>query len=169
MSVNNSVPSIDQVYILDEEGQAFKQYPIVVLPDGGDRLNIGGGEFIHKVKSVDTNNVFSVIEIITPPGKGVALHIHENEDELVYLLQGEIEVTLGDQTMLAVPGVTALLPRGIAHGFTNVGDTPSIVIDTILPGDFDNYFAEMAALYQEGEPTEEQIDSLSEKYSIRYL
>jgi len=169
MSVNNSVPSIDQVYILDEEGQAFKQEPIVVLPDGGDRLEIAGGEFIHKVKSADTNNVFSVIEIITPPGKGVDLHVHKNEDELVYILKGEIEVTLGDQTMLAVPGVTALLPRGIAHGFTNVGDTPSIVIDTILPGDFDNYFAEMAALYNAGEPSQEEIDLLSEKYSIRYL
>lgn len=169
MSANNSVPSIDQVYILDEEGQAFKQNPIVILPDGGDRLNIAGGEFIHKVKSVDTNNVFSVIEIITPPGKGVALHVHEKEDELVYLLQGEIEVTLGDQTMLAVPGVMALLPRGIPHGFTNVGDTPSIVIDTILPGDFDNYFVEMAALYKSGEPTQAEVDALSEKYSIRYL
>ena len=169
MSVNNPVQSIDQAYILDSEGQVFKQDPIVVLPEGGDRLNIAGGEFIHKVKSADTNNVFSVIEIITPPGKGVALHVHENEDELVYLLQGEIEVTLGDQTMLAVPGVTALLPRGVAHGFTNVGDTPSIVIDTILPGSFDNYFAEMAKLYEKGEPTEKQIDALSEKYSIRYL
>jgi len=120
MSVNNSEQAKDLAYIIDEEGQAFKQDPIVVLPDGGDRLEIAGGEFIHKVNSVDTNNVFSVIEIITPPGKGVALHVHEKEDELVYLLRGEIEVTLGDQTMLAVPGVTALLPRGIAHGFTNV-------------------------------------------------
>lgn len=159
----------DLVYMVDGEGNPFKQDPIVVLPDGGDILDIAGGKFIHKVKSVDTNNVFSVIELITEPGKGVALHVHEKEDELVYLLQGEIEVTLGDQTMRAVPGVMALLPRGIPHGFTNVGDTPSIVIDTILPGAFDKYFAEMAALYKSGEPAQQQIDALSEKYSIRYL
>lgn len=169
MSTNNPVQSIDQAYILEDEVKVYKQDPIVVLPDGGDRLSIAGGDFIQKVKSADTNGVFSVIEIITPPGEGAALHVHENEDELVYLLQGEIEVTLGDQTMLAVPGVTALLPRGIAHGFTNVGDTPSIVIDTILPGAFDNYFFEMASLYKKGEPTQEEIDALSVKYGIRYL
>ena len=132
-----------------------------MLPDGGDVLNIAGGEFIHKVKSADTNNVFSVIEIHTPPGEAVAAHVHENEDE--------IEVSLGDQTMLAVPGVMALLPRGIPHGFTNVGDTPSVVLDTILPGQFDNYFVEMAALYNNGEPTQEEVDALSEKFSIRYV
>lgn len=167
MSVNNSVEPQDRVYFIDGEGNAFKQDPIVVLPDGGDVLNIAGGEFIHKVKSADTNNVFSVIEIHTPPGKSVA--VHENEDELVYVLEGEIEVSLGDQTMVAVPGVMALLPRGIPHGFTNVGDTPSVVLDTILPGQFDNYFVEMAALYNNGEPTQEEVDALSEKYSIRYV
>lgn len=169
MSTNNQVQSIDQAYIIDDKGQAFKQDPIVVLPECGERLSIAGGEYIHKVKSADTNGVFSVIQIISEPGEGAALHVHDNEDELVYLLQGEIEVTLGDQTMLAVPGVTALLPRGIAHGFTNVGDTPSIVIDTILPGSFDNYFLEMAALYKKCEPSQEQIGRLSGKYGIRYL
>ncbi len=169
MSVNNTVIPRDEAYIIEDDKNGFKQGPLVVLPGGGDRLSIPGNEFVHKVKSADTNNVFSVIQIITQPGKGVDLHIHEKEDELVYLLQGEIEVTLGDQTMLAVPGVTALLPRGIAHGYTNVGDTPSILIDTILPGSFDNYFAELSELYKAGEPSEHDIDALSEKYSIRYL
>jgi len=169
MSVNNPVIPSEEAYIIEDDINGFKQNPLVILPDGGDHLNIPGSEFVHKIKSSDTNNVFSVIEIITQPGKGVDLHVHENEDELVYLLKGEIEVTLGDQTMLAVPGVTALLPRGIAHGFTNVGDTPSILIDTILPGSFDNYFAELSELYKAGEPTEHEIDALSEKYNIRYL
>ncbi len=83
----------------------FKQDPILVMPGGGDELLMGGSHFLHKVKSEDTKGVFSVIEIISPPGKGVSLHVHEQEDELVYLLDGEIEVTLGDQTMTAVAGV----------------------------------------------------------------
>ena len=169
MSVNKLAEAQDSVNFVDGEGNAFKQDPIIVVPDGGNVLNIAGGEFIHKVKSQDTNNVFSVIQIVTPPGKGVSVHVHENEDELVYVLEGEIEVSLGDQTMLAVPGVMALLPRGIPHGFTNVGDKPSVVIDTILPGQFDNYFVEMAALYNNGEPTQAEVDALSEKYSIRYM
>src|SRR5215475_14948125 len=147
----------------------FDQQPVVVLPDSGEQLNIADSQTFHKIKSKDTNGVFSVLEFVTPSGKGVALHVHEREDELVYLLEGEIEVTLGNQKMKAVPGVMALLPRGIPHGFTNVGNKPSRLLDTILPGQFDNYFVELAALYAVGEPSDEQIEALSRKYRIRYL
>lgn len=149
--------------------QVIEQAPIVVPPGGGDPLRIGEGQFVHKVKSQDTNGVFSVVEIVTPPQGKVALHVHEREDELVHVLEGTIEVTLGDQTMTAKPGVLALLPRGVPHGFTNVGDVPSRVLDTILPGDFDAYFVEMAELYSRGEPDPKKVDALSRKYAIRYL
>jgi quercetin dioxygenase-like cupin family protein len=132
-------------------------------------LNIAGSQVFHKVKSKDTDNVFSVVEIVTPQGKGVTHHVHEREDELVYLLEGEIEVTLGNQKMKAVPGVMALLPRGIPHSFTSVGNKPSRLLDTILPGQFDNYFVELAALFAAGDPSEGQIDGLSRKYRIKYL
>jgi len=148
---------------------AFKQDPILVPPGGGGEIALAGSQLFHKVKSEDTNGVFSVIEIVSPPGKGVSLHVHEREDELVYLLDGEIEVTLGDQTMTVVPGVMALLPRGVPHGFINNRDKPSRLLDTILPGQFDNYFVELAALYAGGEPSDEQVDELSSKYAIKYL
>ena len=147
----------------------FRQEPIVVPPNTGEELNIAGSPIFHKIKSKDTNGVFSVMEFVTPPGKGVALHVHEREDELVYLLDGEIEVTLGDQKMKAVPGVMALLPRGVPHGFTNIGNKPSRLLDTILPVAFDNYFVELAPLFSAGDPSEEESDALSKKYRIKYL
>ena len=145
------------------------QEPVVVLPNSGEQLDIAGSQAFHKIKSSNTQGVFSVVEFVTPPGKGVALHVHEREDELVYLLEGEIEVTLGNQKMKAVPGVMALLPRGIPHGFTNLGNKPSRLLDTILPGQFDNYFVELSALYAAGDTSEEQVDGLSRKYTIKYL
>ncbi|HEY4270636.1 MAG TPA: cupin domain-containing protein [Candidatus Udaeobacter sp.] len=158
-----------ETLMVDKTQQKTMQQPILVPPGGGEKLNIAGSPISHKVKSKDTNGVFSVMEFVTPPGKGVALHVHEREDELVYLLEGEIEVTLGDQKMKAVPGVMALLPRGIPHGFTNVGNKPSRLLDTILPGQFDNYFVELAGLFTRGEPSQEQNDALSRKYRIKYL
>ena len=148
---------------------SFNQQPIIVPPGGGNEFMIGGGSFIHKVNSKDTNGAFSVMELVTPPGSGVDLHVHELEDEFVSLLEGEIEVTLGDQKMKAVPGVMALLPRGIPHAFTNIGETDSRVIVTILPGNFDNYFVELSQLYKDGQPSEEQVDALSTKYEIKYV
>jgi quercetin dioxygenase-like cupin family protein len=154
---------------VDKAQQNTMQQPILVPPGGGEKLNVAGSPISHKVKSKDTNGVFSVMEFVTPPGKGVALHVHEREDELVYLLDGEIEVTLGDQKMKAVPGVMALLPRGIPHGFTNDGSKSSRLLDTMLPCHFDNYFVELAGLFTRGEPSQEQNDALSRKYRIKYL
>ena len=57
----------------------FRQEPIVVPPNAGEELNLGGSQIFHKVKSRATNGVFSVVEIVTPRGKGVDLHVHERE------------------------------------------------------------------------------------------
>jgi hypothetical protein len=62
-----------------------------------------------------------------------------------------------------------LLPRGIPHGFTNIGDRPSRLLVTILPGNFDNYFVELGKLYQAGEPTEVQLAALAEQYAVEYV
>ena len=72
---------------VDKTQQKMKQEPILVPPGGGEKLNIAGSPIFHKVKSRDTDGVFSVMEFVTAPGKGVALHVHEREDELVYLLE----------------------------------------------------------------------------------
>jgi Cupin domain len=77
---------------------------------------------------------------MTEPGQGVPLRVPTHEDELVYVVDGQLEVTLGDQKMTATAGVLALLPRGIPRGFTNTGGIPSRLLDVILPGTFDNYF-----------------------------
>ena len=71
--------------------------------------------------------------------------------------------------MKATKGVMALLPRGIPHGYTNIGNTPSRVLDVILPGKLDNYFVEMHNLYSNGEPDPAKIDELAKEYNIRYL
>ncbi len=145
------------------------QQPIISPPGGGDELNIAGNLVLHRAKSTETDGVFSAVELVSEPGTGVSLHVHDNEDELVYVVEGEIDVTLGDQSMKATKGVMALLPRGIPHGFTNVGNTPSRVLDVILPGNFDNYFVEMHNLYSNGEPDPGKVDELAQEYNIRYL
>ncbi|MEM7535541.1 MAG: cupin domain-containing protein [Chloroflexota bacterium] len=146
-----------------------QQNPIISAPNADDYYPLAGSAFYHRAKSIDTDGAFAVIEIVTEPGESVATHVHQNEDELVYLIEGEIEVTLGDQQMKAGAGVLALLPRGIPHGFTNIGSDPSRLLVTILPGNFDNYFVEMGKLYQAGEPTEAQFNALAKQYAIESL
>jgi quercetin dioxygenase-like cupin family protein len=125
---------------------------------------------VTKEEVSDTNGVFSVVELVPEPGQGASLHVHTHEDELVYVVDGQLEVTLGDQKMTATAGVLALLPRGIPHGFTNTGGTPSRLLDVILPGTFDNYFVALHNLFDGvGVADEAKLNELAETYGIRYL
>ena len=48
------------------------------------------------LSSEDTGGQFSLIEGLMPPGGDGGLHLHANEDESMHLLDGELEVTIGD-------------------------------------------------------------------------
>lgn len=147
----------------------FQQKPILSAPIAGDQYGFPGTTFYHRTKSSETNGVFSVIELVTQPGQGVSPHVHQHEDELVYIIDGELEVTLGDQKMNAGAGIMALLPRGIPHGFTNVGNRPSRLLDVILPGKLDNYFVELGKLYSAGDPSPQLLDKLAQQYGVEYV
>lgn len=147
----------------------FQQNPIISAPGADDQYGFPGSVFYHRAKSAETNGVFSVIELVTEPGQGVAVHVHQHEDELVYVVDGDIEVTLGEEQMKAGAGIMALLPRGIPHGFTNTGERPSRLLITILPGKFDGYFVKLGQAYQAGEPTDEQLAALAKQYAIEYV
>src|SRR5204862_6447163 len=103
---------------VDKTQQKTMQQPILVPPGGGEKLNIAGSPISHKVKSKDTNGVFSVMEFVTPPGKRAALHVHGREGGRVYQLAGALEATLGDRRLKAGPGVTGSWPRGSPHAYT---------------------------------------------------
>ena len=54
-------------------------------------------------------------------GKGNAEHVHPNCEEILFVLEGEIEHTLGDQRTLLRAGDLIVVPRHVAHRVTNAG------------------------------------------------
>ena len=70
-----------------------------------------------------------------PPGDSIGVHKHLQEDEVVFVHRGEVEVTLGDSTLRAHPGGTVFIPRGTWIGFRVKGtDTATIVFAFNTPG-----------------------------------
>lgn len=49
------------------------------------------------------------------PGTESTRHVHQNEDELYYILDGEAEFVIGNQTHAAFPGTLVFVPRGTPH------------------------------------------------------
>lgn len=89
----------------------------LVEPGGGQAMAGSGRHLIVGSGVAD----FSIFESQVAPGKPTPSHRHFEYDEGFLVLDGQLEVTAGDQTFHCGPGSFALVPRGIAHAFWNPG------------------------------------------------
>lgn len=87
---------------------------------------------------------YTVIEQLTPPGWGPPRHIHSREEEIFYILEGAYELHVGGERRTVSAGASAILPRGVPHGFRNVASTPSRLLAVIAPGGLEEYFLAVA-------------------------
>jgi uncharacterized cupin superfamily protein len=74
-----------------------------------------------------------VFETCDPPGTGVRAHVHPAQDELVYVIEGDVEFELDGIRHRAGAGDIARLTRGIPHGYFNVGETTARMIFVVTP------------------------------------
>ena len=66
------------------------------------------------------SNQLVVFEQWCDPGHGAPLHLHSVE-EVLRVLSGEAQITVGDDEATVVSGESVIIPAGIAHGFLNTG------------------------------------------------
>jgi mannose-6-phosphate isomerase-like protein (cupin superfamily) len=63
---------------------------IIVRSDAGEMLRWGPGGKVRIVAGASsTDNSFSVVEVMDPPGGGAPLHVHHGEAEAFYILEGK--------------------------------------------------------------------------------
>ena len=58
-------------------------------------------------------------ETFDPPGTFVPLHIHPQQDEFIYMLEGTFDLQLGDVKVQARPGDLVRMPMGVPHAYYN--------------------------------------------------
>jgi hypothetical protein len=93
------------------------------------------------------------------------------EDELSYVVSGEIGVRIGDRDYVAGPGSYVLKPRGIPHTFWNAGPEPAHLIEIISPAGFEHFFAELGELAATTPPEEfpERRAELARDYDHHFV
>src|SRR5437016_2105677 len=118
----------------------------IVQPGAGRNFPISGFGADFKLDSLTTGGAVSMVEhpfavgMITPP------HMHSREDEYSIVLEGRIGFRSGDAEAVVEPGGYVIKPRGEMHAMWNAGDTPGRIIEIIVPGGFERYFAELSDL-----------------------
>jgi mannose-6-phosphate isomerase-like protein (cupin superfamily) len=134
--------------------------------DSGERITFSGAEFIIRASSDSTGGVFGIVEEIDP--LDTPLHVHKNEDEFWYVLEGEHVVQVGDNEFHVGPGEMAFGPRGVPHSQRRVVPRTGRFLVFILPGGFEGFFRELAEAESSGSDMPEAYARVSEKYGITW-
>jgi quercetin dioxygenase-like cupin family protein len=108
----------------------------------GERVWIAGDTMSFKATAADTGGAFTLIEVLAAPGGGPPPHIHDNEDESFYVLDGVFEILIGERVVRAEQGAFALVPRGTVHRFRCTGDRPGRMLILFTPGGIEGFFRE---------------------------
>lgn len=91
---------------------------IVRADSEGEHLRFwGGGVLTIKASAEETAGAFFLFEDFMPQGKTTPLHTHANEDETLYVLEGEILVHIDGTDHPVGPRGLAFAPRGVPHAF----------------------------------------------------
>lgn len=121
--------------------------PFAVLSSEGTTLETPTGSSVTiKAHTRNTNGSLTVLEFLTEPKDGPALHTHLREDELWWVLEGEYRFKLGDAIFRVSQGGMAFGPRGTPHAFQNVGDTPGRLLVITTPSGLERFFEQFAEL-----------------------
>src|SRR2546423_12101686 len=100
----------------------------VVSPERGKHGSLLGGDEgeafwllgmleIIKISGEDTNGEYGLIEVTVRAGDGSPWHVHPDEDEWFYVLEGEFTVYVGDSRLSLPTGSFAFGPKGVPHTF----------------------------------------------------
>jgi quercetin dioxygenase-like cupin family protein len=102
-------------------------------------LGLVGDTYTILVAGSDTNGAYTLIDMHVPPGGGPPPHRHDFE-EMFTVLDGEVEVTFRDESLVAHAGETINVPANAPHGFRNLGKGPSRLLCMCTPAGQEEFF-----------------------------
>ncbi len=114
----------------------------------------------------ETGGAYFAMEAVVPPGGGPPPHIHRDEDETFYVVEGVSRFRLGDDTITVGVGDFVNVPRGTVHNFHNASDAQLRMILTFTPANIQGFFEE--TLERALDPTQPPPDNLDE-VAARYV
>jgi quercetin dioxygenase-like cupin family protein len=132
--------------------------PIVRADGEGERLRFwGGGYLTMKATSEETGGAFLLFEDLMSAGKTTPLHIHRDEDELLYVLEGELLVHIEGEDHAVGPHGVAIAPRGVPHAFL-VTSHSARVLCLQTPGSAEAFYREASEPADETGEASDAVD-----------
>jgi quercetin dioxygenase-like cupin family protein len=133
----------------------------------GESHPVMGDPMRFLMTAAHSGGAYAVAEQEVRPGNGAPPHIHHNEEESFYVLEGSFSVLLGDQVHSLQAGDFVHIPRGAIRGFTNVGSSNGRVLILHVPGSAAGFYIGMGKL--PFPPKLEDIAALASQHGIEMV
>ena len=140
----------------------------IVAPEQAEPIKPFGLDMKVLLTTEATGGAVSVIMGWHKPGEGPPDHLHFNQEEMFFVVEGTYELTVGDRTSTVGPGTIVFIPRNVVHRFKNVGDTTACMLDWSLPGGQDHYFKAISELAASDGFTGEKVMEISKKFDTNF-
>lgn len=96
------------------------------------------------LRSADSPARMSAMVVEVPPGGSVPPHHHDREEEGYFVLDGELTLTIGDETRALAAGDFGHVPPRTRHGYANRGRGPVRFLAFTVGGPIDQFFEAMS-------------------------
>ena len=120
--------------------------PYTLAKYGGKTVFHFGGPMTFKATADQTGGAFGMVEYVAPVGAGTPPHIHTNEDEAFYILDGELTVYSEGIEETVGAGGFVFLPRNVRHHWVNHGPHAVRFLVLFTPGGFEGALEQYAEI-----------------------
>jgi mannose-6-phosphate isomerase-like protein (cupin superfamily) len=156
--------------------QTNKKGAVHVPPGEGKKLWVAEELMTFVASGEDTGGKYALTDSTVPPQGGAPPHIHHREDEAFWVLEGDLEVVVGEDKIGASAGSFVHLPSGVIHTYKNVGATPARFLTLMVPAGLERFFEEVGKPGTDpstpppfGEEDVERLLAIAPNYGVEIL
>jgi hypothetical protein len=103
------------------------------------------------------------------PGVLVPPHVHSREDQATYVVDGTVDILVGEAVTHCSPGTYVFKPRGVPHTFWNPGTTTARIIEISTPGGVERFMEGLFEMLSSGRPDPAAIGALAANHGLTLL
>jgi quercetin dioxygenase-like cupin family protein len=139
-------------------------------PGKRERITLGEAVVTITLASEQTGGELAVLEYDVPAGfPGPPLHVHPGFDEFFYVLEGEMQFRLREETIAGIPGTSVYAPGDWPHTFSNPSRETARLLIVLSPGGFEQFFRDIAAAAGGRMPPPEVAERLNAEHGVHVV
>jgi quercetin dioxygenase-like cupin family protein len=128
----------------------------VASGEGIDNVWWKTGRVTVKAGAVETGHAFAQIETDDPRGSGPPRHVHGNEDETFFILEGEVTALVGEERIDLAAADYLFAPRGIPHSYVVRSERARMLV-TLSPSGVEQLFVSLGTPVTGAEPPTDAV------------